>query len=749
MTDHLDTLTIADTVALGSGSGFWATKSVGSAPSIVLTDGPHGVRSLVGSEDSLNIFNAQPATCFPPAVSLGQSWDPELLQRVGSALGREAQALGVHVLLGPGINIKRDPRCGRNFEYYSEDPFISGVLGAAWVNGVQGEGVGASVKHFAVNNQEFDRMEISADVDPRTLREIYLRAFQRVVTEAKPWTIMAAYNRINGVHAAQNRWLLTDVLRQEWGFDGVVVSDWGAVSDRVAAVAAGTDLEMPGTGGATDAEAVAAIQAGTLDRADAERAARRVSDLAQRATDAHRPGAEFDADAHHALAREAAGRSIALLKNDANTLPLEATAPVAVIGAFARAPRFQGGGSSQIVPTRLDTPWGRIQERAPLAVYAEGFTLDGSGDAQALRVEAVAAASASTAAVVLLGLPEAGDSEGADRTHIDLPEEQLELLAAVAAAQPRTIALVMHGGVVRLARVADLVPALLDTALLGQAGGAAIADVLFGDVNPSGKLTETVPERLEDTPSYLTFPGELGHVRYSEGIHVGYRWFDARDIPVTFPFGHGLSYTTFEYGDLTATVTDAGDVLARIPLTNTGARAGREIVQLYLSLPSSTVTRAPQHLVGFSSVELEAGETREVVIRVDRADIAYWNTTVDQWIVEDGDYVFTAAASSRDLRSRAEVHITGDAVRVPLTLNSYFSELLSDPAAVAVVAEAFAASFGDMAESGDGIDMTALMGSMPIGRLVSFSAGAVTREQLLQLIGAVNSAAPENAPIPS
>ncbi|WP_029112082.1 glycoside hydrolase family 3 C-terminal domain-containing protein [Mycobacterium sp. URHB0044] len=739
---NIDELTLEQRAALGSGAGFWSTKAIGSVPAITLTDGPHGVRLQDGAADHLGISGSRPATCFPPAVALGQSWDPDIVERVGAALGDECRSTGVHVLLGPGVNIKRDPRCGRNFEYYSEDPLVSGVLGAAWVKGLQSRGVGASLKHFAANNTENDRMRSSSDVDARTLREIYLRAFQRVVEDAQPWTVMCSYNRINGVHAAQNRWLLTTVLRDEWGFDGVVVSDWGAVTDRVAAVAAGLDLEMPSPGDETDAEVVEAVKAGDLDVAAVDRAAGNVTRLVDRVTrDAGQP---LDVDGHHALAREAAGRTIVLLKNDGELLPLEPDTGIAVIGEFAESPRFQGGGSSHVNPTRVDVPLDEIRRAAKSVTYSPGFTTDGSGDADELRRDAVAAARAADTAVVFLGLAADQESEGFDRTHIELPAEQLELLNDVVAAQPRTVVVLSHGGVVRLAPVTDVAPAILDGALLGQAGGGAIADVLFGIVNPSGKLAESVPVRLEDSPAYLTSPGEHQHVVYGERIFVGYRGFDARRLDVTFPFGHGLSYTQFDYGDLRLSVDDTG-VTATVSVRNMGGRAGREVVQLYVGLPTSHVARAPRSLVGFASATLEPGESRDVDIVVCRQDLAYWDARLDRWIVEGGDYQFSVGASSRDIRSTRTTFVDGDDARVPLTLDSTLGEVLGDPVAAPIVLQAMSAaadgSLGAGTENAMGADMQRMMADIPLGRIATFTGGRVNRHHLEQLLAHVNSQA--------
>lgn len=735
-------LTLDERASLTSGHDFWTTKPVEriGIPSIMMTDGPHGLRKQAGASDHLGLADSVPATCFPPAVGLGSAFDPELAERVGIALGVESAVEEVAVILGPGINIKRSPLCGRNFEYFSEDPVVSGVIGAALVRGIQSQGVGASLKHFAVNNQEFDRMRTSSDVDIRPLREIYLRGFQRVVEDATPWTVMCAYNRINGVYASEDPWLLTEVLRGEWGFEGLVVSDWGAVNDRVTALAAGLDLEMPSSGGRTDAQLVAAVHEGALAESALTTAADRVLDLVRKAQ--ARPAAgSLDVDAHHALAREAAGRSIVLLRNEGGVLPLRRDATIAVIGEFARTPRFQGAGSSLINPTRLEVALDEIRALSTGEVaFAPGFSLDGSADAAALRDEAAAAAGAAEVAVVFLGLPAAQESEGFDRDHLDLPAAQLALLDAVIDANPNVVVVLSNGGVVTLP-FADRVPAIVEGWLLGQAGGGATADVLYGAVNPSGRLTETIPLRLADTPSYGNFPGEFGHVRYGEGLLVGYRWYDGKDLEVAFPFGHGLSYTTFAYGQVRAAVADTGDVVVTVPVTNTGSVAGREVVQIYTSLPGSQVQRAPRELKAFASVALAAGQTREVSLTIRRADLAYWDVRVDAWIVEPGVYTVWAAASSRDIRAMTTVALAGDTVHIPLTLESSIGELMADPVAGPMVRDAMSALLGDPGSDAGADDdgMAKMMASFPIGRLVGFPGVPVTREQLDDLIAMANA----------
>ncbi len=743
-------LSLVEKASLTSGANFWWTKPLEriGIPSMMLTDGPHGLRKQREGGDHLGIGDSVPATCFPPAVGLGSSWDAELVTRVGRALGVEASIEGVAVLLGPGINIKRSPLCGRNFEYFSEDPVIAGRLGAALIDGIQSQGVGASLKHFAANNQETDRLRVSADVDPRPLREIYLRGFEYAVENAQPWTVMCSYNRINGVYASEDHWLLTQVLRDQWGFDGVVVSDWGAVNDRVAAIEAGLDLEMPSSNGVTDAQIVEAVENGSLDEGIVDTAAHRILSLLRRALDgAGSAAGPLDADAHHALAREAAGRSIVLLKNDGHVLPLLKGTNVAVIGAFAAEPRYQGAGSSRINPTRLDNALDGIRSLAAGNItYAPGFsTAPDTGEEESVRLrhEAVEAASRAGTAVVFLGLPSGLESEGYDRDDIDLPAGQLALLDAVLDVNPNTIVVLSNGGVVALP-FADRAPAILEGWLLGQAGGGAIADVLFGDVNPSGKLTETIPLRLSDTPAHLDFPGEFSRVRYGEGLFVGYRWYDARDLDVAFPFGHGLSYTTFEYGSATAVENRSGDLEVRVAVTNTGDRSGREIVQVYTARTGSRVQRPPRELKAFTTVALDPGETRAVELTVRRKDLAYWDVRVDSWIVEGGTYTVDVAASSRDIRSSVDVEVTGDDVAVPLTRQSSIGDVLAHPVGGPMLQAAMASMMADASGAAGAMaedtDLARMVESFPIGRVAMFAAASgVDQTAIDALLAAANN----------
>ena len=755
----LEHLSLEQKAALLSGRDFWSTQEFAAAgvPSIVLTDGPHGVRRQVHF-DRLGPHDAEPATCFPPAVAVGSSWDPRVAGRIGAAVGREARALGVHVVLGPGVNIKRSPLCGRNFEYYSEDPLLAGVLGAAHVHGQQGQGVGASVKHFAANNQETDRMLVSADADERTLREIYLPAFERIVTQARPATVMCAYNKVNGVYAAQNRWLLTEVLRGEWGFAGAVVSDWGAVHDPVAAVAAGLDLEMPGTGGQSAQRIVDAVRAGELDEAVVDTAVGRVlaltgltadppslaTDPAGLAADPASRGGRFDADAHHTLARQVAADCAVLLKNDGGTLPLTGGGPIAVVGEFARTPRYQGGGSSNVNPTRVDAALDAIRALAAghgrSVGFAPGFTVDGSvdgtGDPAALLEEAVVTARDAEVTVVFAGLGDREESEGFDRETLDLPAAQVDLIRAVAAASPRTVVVLSHGGVVSLEGWHDDVDAILDGFLLGQAGGPALADLLFGVANPSGHLAETIPLRLADNPSYVTFPGEQGHVRYGEGVMVGYRWYDTVGLPVRYPFGHGLSYTTFTTGGLTAEVTGPDTARASVAVTNTGGRAGQHVVQLYVATTAGPVRRPARELRAFTKVSLEPGETRTVTLDLDRRAFAYYDIRAAGWIVAPGTYVIQIGENAATVAGEAAITLTGDLVIPELTLDSTVGDWFTHPIVGATLLDELTAGMTDEQRAGLPADPDLLraVASMPIRQALRMLGGAIPEATLQRLM---------------
>ncbi|MFL1431035.1 MULTISPECIES: glycoside hydrolase family 3 C-terminal domain-containing protein [unclassified Nocardiopsis] len=677
-------LPLAAKASATSGSDTWHTTAVdGVLRSLHLSDGPHGLRVQPEEGDHLGIGHSLPATCFPPAVALGATWNPALVHRVGSALGAEASAAGVDVVLGPGMNIKRSPLCGRNFEYVSEDPHVTARIAAALVEGLQSQGVGACVKHFAVNNQETDRMRVSAEVDERTLREIYLPAFEEVIRTTEPAMVMCSYNRVNGVHASRDPWLLTDLLRGEWGYEGAVVSDWGAVVDRVDSVRAGLDLEMPPSG--TDAEIAAAVERGDLDESVLDTVVERLRRLQERvSTDTSRsPGHE----AHDALAREAAREALVLLKNERGALPLDRERPVAVIGEFARSPRYQGGGSSHVVPTRVHSALDALNAAMPGRVaFAPGFTLDGA-PAPALVEEAVAAARAAGTAVLFLGLPDAAESEGYDRDHIDLPADQTALLARVREAAERVVVVLSNGGVVATSPWEDDADAVLEGWLLGQAGGAATADVLTGVVSPSGRLTETIPLRLSDHGSYLHFPGGQGTCSYGEGVYVGYRYFDTLDRPVAHPFGHGLTYTEFAYSGLEVTATGENSWTVAFTVTNTGDRAAAEVAQLYTGVVRDRPDRPRRELRGFAKVFLEPGEAERVELALTGRDLSTWDAGHHRWSLAAGTYTVEVGASSRDIRLTGEVESPGDRFLPPLTGRSTIAEWRAHPIAGPVVAE--------------------------------------------------------------
>ncbi|MBR7833773.1 glycoside hydrolase family 3 C-terminal domain-containing protein [Actinospica durhamensis] len=740
--DLLAALSLEEKAALVSGRGAWDTAAyerLGIA-SITLTDGPHGLRLAADEEGTgeFSLSNAVPATCFPTASALGSSWDPDLIARVGEALGAEARASGVGVLLGPGVNIKRSPLCGRNFEYFSEDPVLTGRLGAALVGGVQSKGVGACVKHFAANNQETERLRVSAQVDERTLREIYLPAFEHIVTTEQPAAIMAAYNRVNGVYATQNRMLLTEVLREEWGFQGAVVSDWGAVADPIAAISAGLNLEMPGTHGVSARRIVEAVKSGALDEAALDRAVAGVLRLVQSVPHTRDGADKVDFARHHALARQAAAESAVLLKNENSILPFdpEAQLSIAVIGDFAHEPRYQGAGSSLVNATRvenaLDAMTG-IAGRSVTVTYARGFTQAQDEREPELHAAAVATAAAADVAVLFLGLPAGDESEGYDRTHIDLPQDQIRLLEDVAAVNPRVVVVLANGGVVRTSTWEQHASAILEGWLAGQAGGAAIADLLFGKANPSGRLAETVPLRLEDTPAYLNFPGTTDSVLYGERIYVGYRHYDAKTLPVSYPFGHGLSYTTFAYSDLRASVEGEGDdVRIRVSLTlaNSGTRAGKEVVQLYVGDPIAGVDRPARELKAFAKVELAPGESRDLEFELGARDLSYFDASEHRWILEAGEFELSVGASSRDLRLCETVTVDAPPRARRLSLDSTVGEWLADP----VGAPVLISTLSGTGSSFQNPEIQRMVAQVPLGRLVTLTGGRIDAAKLDRLI---------------
>ena len=680
MSDYpsVNDLTLEEKAALTSGTNPWSLGNVAAKglPNYTITDGPHGLRKAQNTE-SMDVEENVPATCFPPAAGMACSWNPELVERVGEAMGEECIQEQVAVILGPGVNIKRNPLGGRCFEYWSEDPYLAGHTAVGIVKGVQSKGVGTSLKHFAANNQETDRLRISATISPRALREIYLPAFEYIVKTAQPWTVMCSYNKINGVFSSQNRWLLTDVLRGEWGFKGIVMSDWGAVSDRVAALNAGLNLEMPPSN--TDNQIVAAAKDGRIPATQLDEMAQGMIDLVAKARPAmSRDGYRYDVDAHNEVARQAAVESMVLLKNEDATLPVAKGAKIAVIGEFARTPRYQGAGSSLINPTKLTSFLDAIEERGVAADFAPGFTLDDAAQDPALTEQAVTAAQQADVVLLFLGLPAAYESEGFDRTTLDIPAKQVEVLDAVAAANPNVAVVLSNGSVVSMPW-RGRAKAILETWLLGQAGGAALADVIFGDEVPSGKLAQTIIDDVNDDPSAMNWPGEEGHVDYGEGVFVGYRYYDTFRKQVTYPFGYGLSYATFDVHDATVAKTGPRDAEVTVTVTNTSDVAGAETVQVYVAPPKAKVARPAHELKGFAKVALEPGESKNVTIALDDRAFAYWSERFDDWHVEGGTYTVEVGVSSRDIISRLGVEIDDDGKIMNLDEWSTFGEWLDDP----------------------------------------------------------------------
>ena len=660
--DIITRLTLEQKCALLSGETVFTTRGYKNAgiPSITLSDGPNGVRKQAGAADHLGLNPSVPATCFPTAATVACSWDPALGEQLGQAMGEEAAAQEVSVLLGPGLNTKRSPLCGRNFEYFSEDPYLSGKLAAAYVRGIQSNGIAACPKHFAVNSQELRRMASDSVVDERTLRELYLTGFEIVVKEAHPKTIMSSYNLVNGTYANENAHLLQDILRKDWGFDGAVVTDWGGSNDHALGVKNGSTLEMPAPGGDAVRELLAAVNSGKITEADVDA---RLDELLTLVLDTHAAvenhSRSFDADAHHALARRAAAESVVLLKNDGDLLPLAAGASVAVIGDFAETPRYQGAGSSAVNSIKVDTFLDCLKDSGLHSVgFAEGFDRQGKPD-DAKKAEAVALAKKADTVLLCLGLDEIKESEGLDRADMKLADNQIELLQAVQQANPNTVVIVSAGASLETPWLAHC-RALVYGALGGQAGAGAMVDVLTGKINPSGKLAETWANAYADTPAKDNFAGAGRTVQYREGLYVGYRYYQTAGVPVAFPFGYGLSYTSFAYSDLKA---DARSVT--LTVTNTGSRAGAEIVQVYAAKPDAQIFRPAQELKAFTKVWLEAGESKTVTLPLDDKAFRYWNTKTDSWEIEGGTYELRVGANSADIRLTAAVEVNGTSAPNP------------------------------------------------------------------------------------
>ncbi len=725
----IEGMTLEEKAALCTGATAWTTTAIPrlGLPELVVSDGPHGVRRV--PDNNSMTAESFPATCFPTASSLASTWNVDLIADVGRAIAEECIALKVDVILGPGNNVKRSPLCGRNFEYYSEDPYLSGKLTASFIDGVQSKGVGTSLKHFAANNQEFQRFSMDTIVDERTLREIYLSAFETAVKEAQPWTVMCAYNKVNGTYSSEHHELLTDILKTEWGFEGFIVSDWGAVHDRVAALGGGLDLEMPGPRDRQVTAVIEAVRSGRLEETVLNESVRRILQIIVKAAETSK-GGQFDSVAHHILARRAAAEGIVLLKNN-GLLPLQNPSHIALIGRSAQIPHFQGGGSSHINATHVDIPFVELQKRAEQSelTYCDGYPADDTFQ-QALIDQAVVEAQSADVALLYIALPAFKESEGYDRTDLDLTKQQIALIKAVCSVQPKTVVILNNGSAVAMDEWIDDPAAVLEAWMMGQAGGGAIADVLFGVVNPSGKLAETFPKKLPDTPSYTNFPGGNGEVRYGEGIFIGYRYYDAKEIPVQFPFGYGGSYTTFEYSELRLSASNIADVdglTVSVDVTNTGKMTGKETVQIYIRDRQSKLIRPPKELKGFVKLDLQPGETKTAEVHLNWRAFAYYHPGYHQWITEDGEFDILIGSSSADIRTTGAVTLHST-MQLPCILDweSTLRDWLEDPRGRSVLEPVYkqmqdnsAAVFG----SGDGavgMDMTNFLMDLPLMSVLQF-----------------------------
>ncbi|MCR5567091.1 MAG: glycoside hydrolase family 3 C-terminal domain-containing protein [Clostridiales bacterium] len=750
-------MTLEEKAGLLSGDDFWHTKAVErlGVPRAMVSDGPHGLRKQDETADHLGINDSIKAVCFPTACATAASFDTDMIREMGEAIGDSCQHEKLSVVLGPAVNIKRSPLCGRNFEYFSEDPYLAGRMATEIIRGIQSRNAGTSIKHFAMNSQEHRRMSSSSDADERTIREIYFPAFEMAVKEARPWTVMCSYNKINGVYASENPWLLTDVLRKEWGFDGCVMSDWGAVSDRVAGVAAGLDLEMPASGGVNDRKIMEAVRAGKLDEKLVDQACERVLGFVYRYLENAKPETPWDREAQHAQAARIAAECMVLLKNEGDILPLDKADDIAFIGEFAKKPRFQGGGSSHINSFRIT---GALEAAEGLKVtYAPGYSVAKDDAPAEMIAEAVAAAKKAKVAVVFAGLPDSYESEGYDRSHMRMPDCQNRVIEAVAEANPNTVVVLHNGAPVEMPWIGR-VKAVLEAYLAGQAVGEAAVRVLFGDVNPCGKLPETFPLKLEDNPSWLYYGGEGDVAEYREGVFVGYRYYDKKKMDVLFPFGHGLSYTTFEYSGLKLSadrIKDTDSLTVTATVKNTGSRAGKTVVQLYVGDVESTVLRPVRELKGFVKADLQPGESKEVSFTLDKRSFAYWNREIHDWHVETGAFTVEVGASSRDLPLKAKVTVEST-VELPrhYTQDSIFMDVMADPKAAPVMKEFMKKTmeiFGheeteqdrkEAAKEAISEDMTlAMMRYMPLRGAMSFGGGADSSKTMEELLKKLNGEA--------
>ncbi|MCD8161075.1 MAG: glycoside hydrolase family 3 C-terminal domain-containing protein [Clostridiales bacterium] len=754
-------LTLEEKASLTTGSAFWYTQPIeGKVPAIMMTDGPHGLRKQEGEADMLGINVSVPATCFPSGATVCNSWDTDLIFRIGEALGEECQNHDVQVLLGPGVNMKRSPLCGRNFEYFSEDPYLSSHMAAGHINGVQSKGVGACIKHFAVNNQETCRYSLNAIADERTLREIYLASFEEAIRTARPWMVMTAYNKVNGDYCSEHPHLLEDILRKEWGYDGVVVSDWGAANDPVRGVEAGFDLRMPGPVPCADEAIVEAVQNGALSQEKLDACVRRVLTLVKkgiehrRSPEAVHSSGEMFAE-HHALALKAAAESAVLLKNTDNILPLQNGQRLAVIGGFAKNTRYQGGGSSNVNATKSLNLLEALAEAGVNDTFARGFRNKVDVVDEDYVQEALDACCDAEVILLNLGLPFRVESEGFDRKDMTLPHNQIDLLNRLSTLGKPIIVLLSLGAPVE-APWADKAAAILAMYTGGQAVAEATVRLLYGEANPCGKLAETWPCKLEDNPSALNYPQKDTAV-YEEGVYIGYRYYEKKKLPVQYPFGYGLSYTNFRYDGLQlerAEVTDRETVSLSLNVTNAGAVAGREIVQLYVRPVSPSVSRPVKELKGFRKTRLlQPGETETVRFALDGRSFAYYNTSISDWFVESGRYDLLVGASSADIRQSATLFVTGTKQIKPVyTAESRIGDLLADPKAAQLIGMIAGGQMGGMDNSqatqnsgfpdedaeDAAMDSGALGQDMPLGKLVNFSGGRLSFDKLNMLLGMLN-----------
>lgn len=721
-------MTLEEKASLCSGLNFWNTKPIErlNIPSIMMTDGPHGLRKQAAGADHLGINESVEATCFPTASALACSFDRDLVKELGVALGEECQAEDVSIVLGPGANIKRSPLCGRNFEYYSEDPYLSSEMAKNQIQGTQSQGVGTSLKHFAANNQEHRRMTIDTIVDERTLREIYLASFETAVKEAQPWTVMCAYNKLNGEYCSENYRLLTEILRDEWGFEGFVVSDWGAVNDRDKGLHAGLELQMPADSGMGDALIVEAVKNKKLSEEDLNKAVERILNITFKAVENKKENASYCKEEHHELAKKIASECMVLLKNEEKILPLKKEEKIAVIGELATKVRYQGGGSSHINPTRVDNTYEEIVKFAgeENVKYSRGYDLSIDDTIEELVEEAKKVASEVNKVVLFIGLPERYESEGFDRTHLNIPKNQDELVKALKSVNENIVVVLSNGSPIEMPFVNDA-KAILEAYLTGQASGRAVCDILYGEVNPSGKLAETFPLKLSHNPSFLNFPGEVNKVEYKEGIFVGYRYYDKKEMDVLFPFGYGLSYTNFEYSDLKVSknvIDDTEKVSVSVKVKNIGDVFGKEVVQLYVGDVKSSVIRPEKELKGFEKVGLEPGEEKEVTFELNKRSFAYYNVDLGNWHVESGEFEILIGKSSKDIVLKEVITVNStDIIETVVTKNTTLGDIAHLPE-VQQIMNAMIQSFGaDTSGLGEGNMFAEMMKFMPIRALATFN----------------------------